>query len=266
MNIDAPAHEIPDSFYMSLPDAVEELERRRKSPTLQQQIRESLKLPTELEVLFERPHLVLFRQVLTPLKETMLFFELAKKYNLQPFVIEYYEDKFVSSGNTFKRGLGKLPIHQFTTPGGQHVFKNKTIVDFNANVGHPLNTVLTTQKESLITLHHQLFFEVADITPIVISRDGSRWFKSFENSHEYYEHYLKLFLRDAILFETFLLDGSERDLTINTVLPAYQKCLETYSFKPIIVPAAEEGGNLDDELLNYYPNVLDEILVRRGYI
>ncbi len=256
----------PADFYMSLPEAVEELHKRRKSPTLQQQVRESITLPTELEVLLERPHLVLFRQVLTPLNETLIFFQLAKKYQLQPFVIEYYEDKFVSSGNTFKRGLGKLPIHQFTAPNGQHVFKNKTIVDFNANVGHPLNTVLTTHKEPLINLHHQLFFEVADITPIVISRDGSRWFKSFENSHEYYEHFLKLFLRDAILFETFLLEGAEKELTTHTVIPAYQKCIENFSFKPLIVPAVEEGGDISNELLNYYPKVLDEILVRRGYI
>ncbi len=253
-------------FYTPLGVAVEELQRRRKSPGLIEKVRKDLKMPSELEVLFERPHLVMFRQVLTPLTETLLLFELAKKYELTPFVIEYYDDKFVGSGNQFKRGLGKLPIHQFTSPGGRDVFEYKTIVDFNRNVGHSLRSVLTTHGESLIALHHQLFFEAAKIKPVIISRDGSVWFKQFESSKEYYKHFLKLFIRDNILFETFLPTGPEKILTFGTVVPAFQLCKEEYLVSPLIAMATYEDKNSDFEILNLYPKVVDDILIQKGYI
>jgi hypothetical protein len=253
-------------FYTPLDMAVEELHRRRKSPGLQEKVRKEVKLPSELEVLFERPHLVMFRQVLTPLYETLLFFELAKKYELTPFVIEYYDDKFVSTGNQFKRSLGKLPIHQFTTAGGRDVFEYKTIVNFNQHVGHPLRSVLTIHGESLISLHHQLFFEAANIKPVVISRDGSSWFKQFENSKEYYKHFLKLFIRDNILFETFLTEGAEYELTSKTVLPAYEQNREAFTFKPLISMATYENSSTDLNILNLYPKSLAAILEKKGYI
>ncbi len=253
-------------FYTPLAVAVEELHRRRKSPGLIEKVRGDLHLPPELEVLFERPHLVMFRQVLTPLTETLLFFELAKKYDLTPFVIEYYDDKFVGSGNQFKRGLGKLPIHQFTSPGGRDVFEYKTIVDFNRNVGHSLRSVLTTHGESLITLHHQLFFAAANIKPVIISRDGSSWFKQYDSSKEYYKHFLKLFIRDNILFETFLPEGPEKTLTFGTVIPAFEQCKTEYLVSPLVSMATYENDMRDFEILNLYPKAIDDILVEKGYI
>jgi hypothetical protein len=253
-------------FYTPIDEAVKELHQRRKSPGLLNKVRSEISLPSELEVLFERPHLVFFRQVLTPLNETLVFFELAKKYKLTPFVIEYYKDKFVSTGNQFKRGLGKLPIYQFTTPGGTEVFEYKTIVDFNSHVGHELGTVVTKNGGSLIKVHHDLFFKTQNIQPMVISRDGSNWFKRFENSHEYYQHFLKLFLRDNILFETFLEDGPEYDLTYNTVKPAFDTIHSGYGMKPLITMATYEDKLEDDSTLNYYPKVVADILNEWGYI
>ncbi len=254
---------MPD-FYSPLESAIEELHRRRKSPTLLQRVRQEVKLTPELETLFERPHLVMFRQVLTPLTETLLFFELAKKYNLTPFVIEYYEDKFVSTGNQFKRGLGKLPIFQFTDAAGNDIYQYKTIVDFNKHVGHPIKTVLTTQNESLISLHHQLFFDTANIKPVAISHDGSSWFKSFRSSHEYYEPFLKLFIRDAILFESFISNESEDHFANEVVLPALGLIEKSYGFKPLIVEIVPK----DDHTSVYwdcYPSVINNFLKNRGY-
>lgn len=253
-----------NDFYTPLEVAVEELHRRRKSPGLLEKVRTEIKLSTELEVLFERPHLVMFRQVLTPLTETLLFFELAKKYELTPFVIEYYDDKFVSTGNQFKRSLGKLPIHQFTTAGGRDVFEYKTIVNFNQHVGHPLRSVLTIHGESLISLHHQLFFEATNIKPVVISRDGSGWFKQFENSKEYYKHFLKLFIRDNILFETFITNESEREFAESVVLPALNQIDNEYSLKPLISEIVTDGVH-QDLYWDCYPKVVSEILNEKGY-
>ncbi len=251
-------------FYTPLEVAVEELHRRRKSPGLQEKVRSEVRLPTELEVLFERPHLVMFRQVLTPLTETLLFFELAKKYDLTPFVIEYYDDKFVSSGNQFKRGLGKLPIYQFTSPGGRDVFEYKTIVDFNQHVGHPIKTVLTVHGESLVALHHQLFFAAADIKPVVISRDGSHWFKQFESSKEYYQHFLKLFIRDNILFETFISNDSEAEFADTVVLPALKRIQEEYQITPLIAEIIVDHQH-QDVYWDCYPKQVADILKEKGY-
>ncbi len=255
---------VMSDFYSPLDVAVEELLRRRKSPTLVQKVREEVKLPHKLEILFERPHLVMFRQVLTPLTETLLFFELAKKYNLAPFVIEYYDDKFVSTGNQFKRGLGKLPIYQFTDVAGNDIFEYKTIVDFNKHVGRPINTVMTTQDEPLVALHHQLFFEAANIKPIIISQDGSSWFKSFSSSHEYYEPFLKLFIRDAILFESFISNESEDGFAKEIVIPALVSINEEYNLSPLIVEIVPK----DDHTPVYwdcYPKIINDILKKKGY-
>lgn len=257
---------LPPDFYTPLSVAVEELTKRRKSPTLLQMVREKLKLTPELEVLFEKPHLVMFRQVLSPNTETVLFFELAKKYNLTPLVIEYFEDKFVSTGNTFKRGLGKLPVHQFTDKNDFAVIKYKTVVDFNPHVGHTLGSVVTINGETLKDFHHDLFFKTLDIQPIIISRDGSSWFKQFQSSHEYYNSFLNIFIRDAILFETFLDSGSEKEFTLNTVLPAFNHSKLKLDHAPLIVKATYENGNVNLPILNYYPTKVDDILIKKGYI
>lgn len=255
-----------NDFYTPLDVAVEELLRRRKSPTLLQMVREKVKLSTELEVLFEKPHLVMFRQILSPNIETILFFELAKKYNLTPLVIEYFEDKFVSTGNTFKRGLGKMPIHQFTDKNNFAVIKYKTIVNFNSHVGHTLGTVTTQKGELLKDFHHDLFFKTLDLKPIIVSRDGSEWFKQFDGSHTYYEPFFNIFIRDAILFETFLDLGSEKIFTSDTVLPAFNLTKATFEHKPLIVQANYENKNDNNPILNYYPKVVSEIIVEKGYI
>lgn len=257
---------LPPDFYTPLADAVVELERRRKSPTLLQIVRENLKLTQELEVIFEKPHLVMFRQILSPVTETVVFFELAKKYNLAPLVIEYFEDKFVSTGNTFKRGLGKLPIHQFTDKNNFDVIKYNTVVDFNSHVGHTLGSVVTHTGESLKEFHHDLFFKTLDIKPIVISRDGSSWFKQFISSHEYYESFLDIFIRDAILFETFYDHGSSSEFTFETVLPAFTASKEKFDHKPLIVRATYDNDTIDYPILDYYPTKVGEILTEKGYI
>ncbi|MFM2424402.1 MAG: hypothetical protein RLZZ70_793 [Candidatus Parcubacteria bacterium] len=251
-------------FYTPLEVAVEELQRRRALPELQEKVRREVKLPTEIKILFERPHLVMFRQVLTPLTETLLFFELAKKYNLTPFVIEYYDDKFVSSGNQFKRGLGKLPIYQFTSPGGRDVFEYKTVVDFNEHVGHPIKSVNTVQGESLINLHHELFFSAAGIKPVVISADGSNWFKQFENSKEYYKHFLKLFLRDNILFETFISNDSEAEFADSIVIPGLKLIQNNYMITPLIAEIIVDHQH-QDVYWDCYPKQVADILKEKGY-
>jgi hypothetical protein len=246
-------------FYWPLEDAIKELERRRESPALEKKVRESLNLTPELEVLFERPHLIMFRQVVTPLIETLLFLDLAKRYNLHPFIIEYYDDKFVSSGNPFKRSLGKLPIYQFTDKNKDEVIKYKTIIDFNTQVGHPINTIRTLTGESLIKFHHDLFYSVTGKNVLTISRDGSSWFKRYSSSCEYYDDFLKLFIRDNILFETFITEGTGKEFTDKIVLPAFHKNIELFNLNPLLVKA-DYSTTIDSRIVDLYPKDLCSLI------
>jgi hypothetical protein len=217
-----------DNFYTPIEEAVEEIHRRRKSNSLLKKIREEVKLTPELEILNEKPHLVMFRQVLTPLTETIEFMRLAKKHSLSPLVIEYYEDKFVSTGNQFKRGLGKLPIFKFRDNVGTDVFEYMTILDFNTQVGKPIDSIRTLKDESLIKLHHELFLNVLGVNPLLVAKDGTSWFSKYDSSRAYYTPFLKFFLRDAILFESFVSNNSEQEFFDTVVLPSFKSCEQDY--------------------------------------
>lgn len=257
------ATKVPTSisdFYWSLEDAVTELHRRRESPALTRKVRESLKLTPELEILFERPHFVMFRQIVTPLTETLLFLELAEKHNLHPFIIEYYDDKFVSTGNLFKRSLGKLPIHQFTDKNQDEVIQYKTIVDFNENVGNTLGSVTTLSGESLVDFHHRLFKAVTNRSHMPLSSDFSNWFKQFKSSKEYYYSFLQLFIRDNILFESFISEGDGKEFTDEVVLPAFAKNVEYFDLQPLLVKA-DYSKSVNTRIVDLYPKQVSSLIL-----
>ena len=73
--------------------------------------------------------------------------------------------------------------------------------------------------------------------------------------------FLTLFLRDAILFENFLLDTSESQFTHNVVLPTIKTIATEIGIKPLIValePTEVEG----DEFWLSYPHK-DRVFVDR---
>jgi hypothetical protein len=235
-------------FYTPLAEAVDELHTRRNSLKLCALAHAQIKLTEGISPLLQMPHLVMFRQVLTPLHEILLFLRLAKKYNLTPFIIEYYDDIFV-----------------FTGIQNIEAFEYKTILDFNSFTGKKLSEVTTKKGESLIELHHHLFYDVTKIEAHTIATDCSSWFKQYGTSAQYYNDFLKLFVCNNILFETFLTEGEERKLTYEVVLPAYQSCMAQIGEKPLIVHATYEDTSEDPAILNHYPKSITEILSQKGY-
>lgn len=251
-------------FYTPLDEAISELRRRKQSDYLKERISIETRLTPSLQKLLEVPHIVFFRQVATPLNDTKRIAEIAKAKNLPLLLLEFSDDKFVSSGNAFKRGLGKLKIYQFTDTKGNDIIKNFTIVDFNTFTGKPLREVRTITGESLYDFHHS--FLKTEITDQISIIDGSDWFECFDCRAElYYEAFFKLFLRDNILAEIFLSSGEEDTFTNQVVWPAFIRIADEFGIQPLIwnyLPSNESERIYWD----CYPKTMDDFLIKRGYI
>ncbi|MEK7462310.1 MAG: hypothetical protein AAB618_01940 [Patescibacteria group bacterium] len=254
-----------DVCYSSIERAKKELLQRRENQALLRRIRENILVTEELEKVFEKPRLVLFRQIASPLTETERFLKLAKQLSFEPLIFEYQADKFVSASNLFKRGLGKLPIFKFTSPTGVDAYTYKTVVNFNMYTGKPLADVRTTSGELLFSLHHELFKKYFLFSADSITIDLSDWFKHYEdNASRYYEALMTLFLRDAVLCENFVTSSTEEDFFTKVARPSFKKVCETYGLDPLvirIIPKEEEKRIYWD----CYPNAIGEILLEKGY-
>ncbi|MEK7638857.1 MAG: hypothetical protein AAB388_01715 [Patescibacteria group bacterium] len=254
-----------DVFYSDLERARTELFKRRENVALTQQLREELFLVPKLKVVLKEPHLVLFRQIASPVTETEQFIKIAKELELKPLIFEYYDDKFVGAGNPFKRGLGKLPIFKFTSATGVDVFEYRTVVDFNAYNGHLLKDVRTLRGEKLMELHHKLFEKYFQISISKCTVDLSSWFKVYNGSAaDYYEALMSLFVRDAILCESFITSPAEEGFSAKVAYPAFKNVRKKYGLDPLVVRIMDKT----EEYRVYwdcYPTDVDALLTKRGY-
>jgi len=230
-------HQTSADLFMSQRDALVELMRRRKDRQLKRKVVASLNPQGQaLLAHLEQPSAVLFRQVASPTQETLRFLRIARYMGLQAIILEYYGDKFVSAGNPFKRALGKLPIYEQTATDGRDIVHYRTVVDFNSYVGKPLSTVQCTNGKSLIKFHHELMRKMADFNTERFCVDASLWFQANgASAHGYYEQFLTLFVRDAILFEEVLPTVSEEHFADEVIIPAFEKVTSKFALRPLIV-------------------------------
>lgn len=207
-----------------------------------------------------QPYGILFRQVATPTHEILHFIKMAKLLKLEPLIVEYGADKFVSSGNMYKRALGKMPIYQHTGSDGRDIVTYKTVVDFNTNVGKRLCDVQCLDGTSLMEFHHDLFERITKRRVDSICIDCSDWFHSHGgNARAYYESFLKVFIKDSILFEMFEPTEAVKQFLDDVIVPGYAKVRDEYGVKPLVVrllPPSEQLRAFWDS----YPKKLDTIL------
>lgn len=243
----------------------QELKKRLQDTDLKKESERLSHLTPELAFLYERPHLVFYRQVVSPLYETLEVIKLAERLELDLVIIEAHNDKFVTAGNPYKLGLGKLPVHTFTTKRKQDIYENWTIVDFNKYNGTHLSNVQTLKGESLIELHHDLFQHITGHQVHKLSVNGSAWFDSFGNgASSYYEAFLSIFLANGVLAEIFWGEKTEKELSEKIVIPAFNHLFEKYKVKPLILnfqPKYEQHR----KFYECYPNQTTDFLVSRGY-
>lgn len=177
---------------------------------------------------------VLPRQIATGNYEVRRFVDMVEPTNLKPIFWEYYDDKFTSN-NGLKRALGKIPFYAGIGKKGGIKIDRVTIVDFNTYNGKPISSVKTRWGESLIDFHHRLLKQEFKSLDTLLF-DASSWFlKNGKDAKSYYTPFMRLYTKHAILFENFLLDGNEYELTRFIFLPAFIKTWKETGHKPLIV-------------------------------
>lgn len=228
-----------DDLFMSQKEASEELKRRRKDKKIISSIRKLMDSGTqEIAATFDHPKALLFRQVAAPTQEFSRFLKMAQHMRLHPLVLEYYSDKFVSSGNLYKRSLGKMPIYQRTGADGRDSVQYRTVVDFNTYTGKPFSKVQCKNGKPLIEFHHELLNNVLhfDVNKPGNSIDATAWFKKYGGSANlYYESFLSLFLCDAVLFEYIGPNVEEKKFVREVLMPAFERIEAKFGLRPLIV-------------------------------
>lgn len=238
------------AVYTHLSDALRLLEERRNDPELVEKVLSLLKndIPNSL---LRKKCAIHFRQIATPNEEGRRFVSLALESNLQPVFFEYYNDKFTSN-NEFKHSLGQLRIHGGVNKRGEYPSEKNTIVDFNKHNGKKLKEVSTLWDEPLVDFHRRLFGVYGVEESRLDFFDASTWFETHgKNASEYYTDFFLLFTCFGVLFENFLLDGTEGEFSKNVVLPAIANVYELTGLKPLIVPILPIDTEKDEHSISY---------------
>ena len=224
--------------YSTLEQALVELEKREGDSKLDDYIRKNL--PCGLPgVMQGKKSMVLFRHIATPNHEINRFISLGDALeSLQTLILEYSEDKF-NDRNEAKYFLGKLRFHKGHSGDGHAIFENLNIMNFNESGNLPLSRVLTHWGQGLVNLHHELFDNCYKDRVNISVSDLSEWLHTCgASARNYYKPFLTLFLRDAILFENFLVEAKEKSFIQQVILPAFLEIEEEIGYKPLIVPLA----------------------------
>lgn len=254
------------SLYTDQSQVIAELHRRRALIDDDEKLLKIIKPTPSIQRLIDKPHLVFFRQVATPLHETLRVIEIAKELDLDICIVEKSSDKFIGPQNLFKRSLAKLPVFSGIDRNGNDIFHWRTIVEINKFAGHPLSEVRTIHDESLIDFHHDFLNKITGVG-VDNTIDISEWCLNYpQGVSEYYEAFFTLFVKYSVLAEVFLEGKYDAgDFTKRIVNPAFVNVTRKHKFKPLIVnyqPKMEQNRMYWD----CYPKVTDDFLRQKGYI
>lgn len=245
--------------YTPFNEAVSELTKRWENKVLETKVTEILKggIPKVLEDGFKT---VLFRQLASPNYELRRFLSVGDALGWKTIFWEYYDDKFTSN-NPCKYYLGKMGFYSGLGKKGGAKMEYINIIDFNKCNGEKISNIHTLWGQSLIDFHHELFFDRFPYDTNSIFFDASSWFSTNgQNAKQYYKNYLLLFLRNALLFENFLLeDKQELNFTKEVFIPAFLEVWKETGFKPLIVPLEPTSSEGEEFWYCYPSNMKDSI-------
>jgi hypothetical protein len=253
--------DLRNHIYTPLEDASALLDRRQAGRLLPDLDSPGfLDIPSHLQ----QPRMaVMFRQVATPNHELQRAMALAARVGLQLVVWEYHADRFLTR-NACKHALGRMRFHHGIGRNGGRKTQHVNIIDFNASDGLCLDAVETLWGERLIDFHHHLLdthFRPGDGPRLF---DASSWFaRHGGRARSYYRAFTMLFIRHAVLFETFVMDGSELDFTQEVFLPAFNDLVTAFGIRPLIVRIEDIETEGDDYWLSY-PGTLQETVAQRS--
>lgn len=249
-----------DHIYTPLEEAKEELLRRWNDHNLRYKVSSILKddIPDPFRT---APRATLARFILSPNFELYHFLDLIRDTGLKPLCLEYLNDKFVSE-NIDKYYLCKLFFHGGTGKKGGDRLSALNVIDFNGSEGKRICDLHTVYDKKLIDFHR----EVMDYSCIDSDIDrfdiSDHYNRNGKVSKHYYTYFLSLFVRNGILFENFLLDKIQVNITRDVVLPAYANVCEKFGVKPLIVRLGPIGRE-ESLYWRYYPNQIKERIHER---
>ncbi len=199
---------------------------------------------------------VLCRQIGTPNYEMRRVIRLCAQHNIRLLVWEFHTDRFVME-NRDKYALGRLGFYGGLGRNGGRRLEYVRIFDVDGMNGDAFCDIHTYRDEGLIDFHHRLLRAECPNLERDALFDGSEWFGTHGGTAKsYYLAFMSLFLRHAILFETFVLqDDGQREFTRDVFLPAFQALHQKTGLKPLVV-SAEHADWEGDDFWQLYPEPL----------
>lgn len=250
--------------YTPLAQAVALL-RERQSPRLWFRGEQQPQVPNLPDCLRQRSVALLFRHVATPNFEMRRFLRLCERHGLTPVVWELTGDTYTTR-NYCKYALGRMGFYAGVGRHGGRRVECIKIIDLDGSNETPLPSVTTLWGEGLIDFHHRIL--AAELPSLGRSSrfECTSWLAEHAGarSHAYYGTLMRLFVRHAILFETFNLKDEELRFTRDVFLPAHQEVIERFGIKPLVVPSEDEAWEGDD-FWQYYPLSVRAHVSREGF-
>lgn len=221
--------------YTPLSEALQLLEERQKDTELMAKVEKLLNdsIPDELR---NNKCAIMARQIVTPNYDVRSFISIAIDNNLKPVFFENTDDKFVCD-NEYKHSLGQLIIHNQIDKAGNFIEEKFTVIDFNKSNGKKLKEVKTLTGETLEEFHKKLFTSYGIDLSKICFLNCSDWVnKNGKKAANYYSNFFLFFICNGILFENFVISGSDGLFAKEVVLPAIEEVINLTGIKPIIVP------------------------------
>jgi len=255
------------NIHFSFEEALNEIKKKRLESDFLSRVENDLQLFPNMSPLIERINIVMFRQVATPLHEVIRVINFANKHDIPVIIVEYLNDKFTPSVNSYKYNLVNLPIYNKNRlVNGEPIIDHIKISDISKMEGKMLKEVVTINGESMATVHHDLLYSVLDPNKYNYSIiDISEWFKFFGKPDVYYYEFFKFFLAHNIQAEVYFDDGTEEYFTNNIIKPNHEKIFKEYSSRPVIWNFLDGTSVKDRYFWDCYPTSIAELLNKKGY-
>ena len=111
-----------------------------------------------------------------------------------------------------------------------------------------------------VCFHRGLFDVLGFRKDDFIFYDASKWFKNNgKKAEDYYVNFFLLFVSHGILFENFLMKGTEGDFSKKIVLPALEEVERLTGLKPLIVPIPPMDTEEEEHWISYHPKIKKHI-------
>lgn len=252
-----------DLVYTSLGSAITAFDERQSDKQLADYLEKELRLSVPA-ALTKGKTAVLARPIASPNYEMRRFVSIVEAIEgFCPVVWEYLDSKFTPQ-NDCKYYLARMPFYFGHGKKGGLKLNYLNIIDIDGHNGKKISEIKTHCGKHFKDFHHEILDHTYKDKKIIVNAfDASSWYDAFgSKACVYYKHYLALFLKDAILFENFMLDVKEVEFTREIFLPAFLELVEETGKKPLIV-ALEPTETEGDNFWMSYPGEIMELVQKK---